>query len=225
MLDNEVRPLVERFLNERGLQLSPEKTRITHITEGFDFLGQHIRKYGDGKVVVKPSNKNTKGFMNKVREIVKKNASASQRNLIRQLNPVIRGWLNYHQHISAAQTFRKVDYMLWHILWQWARRRHPRKSGRWVIRKYWHPIGRRTWTFAADTGERTANGATNWHRLVYPADAKIRRHVKIRGEANPFDPRWRDYFEEREFFKKFGITRREAGITVVRAGPATAGTS
>src|SRR5208283_2517291 len=106
VLENEVRPLVERFLNERELQLSPEKTRITHITEGFDFLGQHIRKYRDEKVVVKPSKKNTKVFMDKIREIVNANASASQRNLIRQLNPVIRGWLNYHTHVSAARAFQ-----------------------------------------------------------------------------------------------------------------------
>jgi len=213
VLENEVRPLVERFLNERGLQLSPEKTRITHITEGFDFLGQHIRKYRDEKVVVKPSKKNTKVFMDKIREIVNANASASQRNLIRQLNPVIRGWLNYHTHVSAARAFQKVDYMLWCILWQWAKRRHRHKPAYWIAQKYWHPIGRRSWTFAVATGERMPNGEPNWHRLVYPADAKIRRHVKIRGEANPFDPHWRGYFEERTFLKRFGVTRREAGVT------------
>ena len=92
LLENEVRPLVEEFLKERGLALSADKTRITHIDEGFDFLGQqHLRKY-DGKPLVKPSKKNTHAFLEKVRGIIGANKAVSQTALIRLLNPVIRGW-------------------------------------------------------------------------------------------------------------------------------------
>jgi len=210
-LENEVRPLVEQFLHERGLQLSPEKTCITHIDEGFDFLGQHLRKFG-GKLLIKPSKKNTHAFLEKVRAIIDENKSASQKNLIGLLNPVIRGWVNYHRHIVAAEAFERVDFEIWRRLWLWARRRHPGKRRAWVKKRYFHPIRQRSWTFAADTGERTPEGKPIWLKLVYATDTKIRRHVKIRAEANPFDPHWREYFKERAFFKKFGIHRHEAGV-------------
>jgi RNA-directed DNA polymerase len=211
ILENEVRPLVEQFLGERGLQLSPEKTCITHIDQGFDFLGQHLRKF-DGTLLVKPSKKNTHAFLEKVRGIIGANKSVSQESLIRQLNPVIRGWVNYHRHIVAADAFQRVDFEVWRRLWLWARRRHPEKSRRWVKDRYFHPIGPRQWTFAADTGKRTPEGKPIWLKLVYASDTKIRRHLKIRAEANPFDPDWQDYFAERAFRKKFGIHRHEAGI-------------
>ena len=211
VLENEVRPLVEQFLSDRSLQLSPEKTCITHIDDGFDFLGQNLRKY-DGKLLVKPSKKNTHAFLEKVRGIIDVNKSASQENLIGLLNPVIRGWVNYHRYIVAAKAFDRVDYEIWRRLWLWARRRHPGKRRGWVKKRYFHPIGNRSWTFAADTGERTPEGKPVWLRLVYASDTKIRRYVKIRANANPFDPHWQDYFKERAFLKKFGIHRHEAGV-------------
>jgi RNA-directed DNA polymerase len=211
VLENEVRPLVEQFLCERGLQLSPEKTCSTHIEEGFYFLGQHLRKFG-GTLLVKPSKKNTHAFLEKVRGIIDANKSTRQENLIRLLNPVIRGWVNYHRHIVAAEAFERVDHEIWHRLWLWARRRHPEKSRRWVVDRYFHVIGTRQWTFAADTGKRTLAGQPIWLKLVQATNTKIRRHVKIRAEANPHDPDRHDYFKERAFFKKFGIHRHEAGI-------------
>jgi len=211
VLEKEVRPLVEQFLRERGLQLSPEKTCITHIDQGFDFLGQHLRKF-DGTLLIKPSKKNTHAFLEKVRGIIDANKSVSQESLIRQLNPVIRGWVNYHRHIVAAEAFQRVDFEVWRRLWLWARRRHPEKSRRWVKDRYFHTIGPCQWTFAADTGKRTPEGKLIWLKLVYASDTKIRRHLKIRAEANPFDPDWHEYFVERAFHKKFGIHRHEAGI-------------
>jgi len=211
VLEKEVRPLVEQFLRERGLQLSPEKTCITPIDQGFDFLGQHLRKF-DGTLLVKPSKKNTHAFLEKARGIIDANKSASQESLIRQLNPVIRGWVNYHRHIVAAEAFERVDFEVWRKLWLWARRRHPNKSRRWVKDRYFHIIGTRKWTFAADTGKRTPEGQPIWLKLVQATNTKIRRHVKIRAEANPLDPDWQDYFAERAFRKKFGIHRHEAGI-------------
>jgi RNA-directed DNA polymerase len=200
-LENEVYPMIESFLAERGLQLSPQKTMITHIDEGFDFLGQNLRKRG-GKLLITPSKKNTQAFLAKVREIVRNSDCASQDNLIWQLNPVILGWVGYHRHVSAKRTFRKVDHLIWCSLWQWARRRHRNKSHRWIANKYWHHIGRRAWTFAVDNGERSSEGRTIWHRLASAADVRIWRHLKIKADANPFDPGWRPYFEERTRLKR-----------------------
>ena len=211
LLENEVRPLVERFLQERGLVLSTDKTRITHINEGFDFLGQNLRRY-DGKPLAKPSKKNTQVFLEKVRGLIKTNRSASQAQLIVLLNPVIRGWANYHRHCAASRTFKRVDHEIWKALWQWAKRRHANKSARWVKKHCFPAWHGRTWTFAVITGKRKPDGAPTWNRLTCAVDTKIRRHIKIRCEANPLDPQWRLYFAEREFRKKFGITRQQAGI-------------
>ncbi|MQT77282.1 group II intron reverse transcriptase/maturase, partial [Pseudomonas helleri] len=100
ILEHSVLPAVRRFMAIRGLELSEEKTKITHIAEGFDFLGQNVRKY-QGKLLIKPANKSVKALLGKVREIVKNNKSATQANLILQLNPIIRGWAMYHRHVVS----------------------------------------------------------------------------------------------------------------------------
>jgi RNA-directed DNA polymerase len=211
LLENEVRPLVEQFLRDRGLQLSPEKTCVTHVEQGFDFLGMHVRKYG-GKLLIKPSKKNLHNFFEKVRAIIRRSWGIDQKFLIKVLNPVIRGWTNYHHHITATQAFRKAEMVIWRRLWYWAKRRHPEKSVDWIAQRYWHRLGRKRRTFAADSGARTSDGKPKLFRLADPTDIRIRRHVKVKSEANPFDPRWRDYFEDRAFFKRMGIHRHEAGI-------------
>jgi len=211
LLEKEVRPLVEQFLKERGLTLSADKTSITHIDEGFDFLGQNLRKY-DGKPLVKPSKKNTHAFLEKVRGLIDANKSASQTMLIGLLNPVIRGWVNFHRHCAAKDTFDRADHEIWRALWQWARRRHPNKSRDWVKKHCFPALGNRAWTFATKTGQRTPEGQPIWTRLVYAGETKIRRHLKIRQDANPFDPQWQSYFKERAVYQKFGLHRLKAKI-------------
>lgn len=210
LLEDEVKPLVESFLQERGLQLSPEKTKLTHIKDGFDFLGQNFRKYGS-KLLITPSKKNTKAFLEKVRGIIDANKSASQQDLIEQLNPVIRGWTNYHRHCSASRAFGRVDREIWRKLWRWSRRRHSEKNAAWVKGRYFHTIGGRIWSFAVDTGERTPADRRIYKKLVCATDTPIRRHIQIRAKANPFDPEWQSYFADRAFYRQFGITRQEAG--------------
>src|SRR5580692_1103606 len=117
LLEQEVKPYVEVFLAERGLQLSTEKTKITHISEGFDFLGQNVRKYG-GKLLIKPSAKNVKAFLDSVRETIRVNRSTKQETLINLLNPMIRGWANYHRHVVAKAMYAGVDHHIWQALWR-----------------------------------------------------------------------------------------------------------
>lgn len=191
LLENQVKPLVIEFLQARGLTLSEEKTKITHIEEGFDFLGFNIRKY-NGKYISKPSKKSRKRFLDKVREIVDKNKSAKQQSLIRLLNPVIRGWTNYYKGCSASETFRKADAQIFRKLWRWSRRRHPKKGKGWVNKRYYHTIRGRKWTFAVPLD----NKAGKYHTLVRLSDTKIKRHIKIRSEANPYDADWKDFFEK-----------------------------
>ena len=129
-------------------------------------------------------------------------AALTQEQLIWQLNRVILGWATYHRHIVATRTYRKVDLVIWHCLWRWAKRRHTNQSSFWVLKRYWHPVGGRRWHFAAGTGERAADGTPVWKALVCANQTNIRRHLKIRGAANPYDPSWRQYFEERAISRR-----------------------
>ena len=194
LLENEVKPLVVEFLKERGLSLSEEKTKITHIKYGFDFLGWNIRKY-DGKLLIKPSKKNVKAFLDDIRDTVKANKTAKQENLIGLLNPKIKGWANYHRGAVAKETFAKVDHEIWKTLWQWAKRRHPNKGNRWVKDKYFITMENRNWVFSTSLIKR--EGGTRMLKLILASDTKIIRHVKIKSNANPFDPAQENYFEKR----------------------------
>ena len=196
LLATQVQPLVVAFLAERGLTLSATKTKITHVEEGFDFLGQNVRKYR-GKLLIKPAGKNVSALLDKVRAIVKRNKASTQAVLINQLNPVIRGWANYHRHVVAKATFTKVDHQIWEMLWQWALRRHPKKGKRWIKERYFHIEGAQHWVFAAEE-PISDNGALQRVRLTLASDVPIKRHCKIRSAANPFDPDWESYFAQRQ---------------------------
>lgn len=157
LLEQEVMPIIKDFMQERGLTLLTRETKITHIDDGFDFLGQNVRKY-NGKLLIKPSKANVATFLEKVRSAVKGNKALDQPRLIRMLNPMIRGWANYHQHVVSKATFARVDHEIWRVLWQWAVRRHPQKSSVWIKQRYFHSVGTRNWVFAAATGERFLTG-------------------------------------------------------------------
>jgi RNA-directed DNA polymerase len=195
LLEQRVKPAVETFLAARGLQLAPEKTLITHISRGFDFLGQNVRKYGN-KLLTKPARKSVKSLLNKLREVMGKNKAATQAKLIMLLNPVIRGWAMYHRHGAAKATFARIDHLVWTRLWRWAKRRHPRKNARWVKARYFHRVGWRDWLFA--TSDSRVGGALQYE-LFRASTLPIRRHTKIRGDANPFDPAWTAYFQRRSY--------------------------
>jgi RNA-directed DNA polymerase len=193
-LELEVKPAVVEFLAERGLVLSPEKTKVTHIKDGFDFLGWNIRKY-DGKLLMKPSKANVKVHLDKIREVIEANKTAKQANLIMLLNPVLRGWANYHSHVVAKETFARVDATVWSMLWRWAARRHPQRGARWVKDKYFKARGTRNWVFTAT--EKQEAGTQREHILLKESDTPIHRHIKIQAGANPHDPQWAQYLESR----------------------------
>lgn len=193
VLETQVKPLVEAFLAERGLRLSPEKTRITHVDVGFDFLGQHVRKF-KGKLIIKPAKKNVKNFLEKVRGIIRDNRAAKSVNLIRQLNPIIKGWAAYHKTINAKTTYSYVDNCIWQALWRWAKRRHPKKGLRWVKRRYFAPSGSRQWLFHDFVEIEGRRIAFKLHKAI---DTKIVVHRKVEGELNPFLPEWEPALEAR----------------------------
>jgi RNA-directed DNA polymerase len=194
----EMRPRVAEFLRERGLVLSEEKTSITYIADGFDFLGQNIRKYHD-KLLIKPAQNSVKAVLRQARELIKRNKATSASDLIDQLNPLLRGWANYHRHVVSKRIFEEVDHAIFHMLWQWAKRRHPRKSLRWVKSKYFGTVQGDHWVFFGET-----RGDPKVLYLCRTAQMKIRRHRQIKAEANPYDPVWADYFFTRLGLKMVG---------------------
>ncbi|WP_129562829.1 group II intron reverse transcriptase/maturase [Paraburkholderia dokdonensis] len=193
VLDNEIRPWVEAFLATRGLQLSEEKTRVLHIDEGFDFLGWNFRKYS-GKLLIKPSKKNVKTFYRKVAETISGNKTVKQEDLIRLLNPMLRGWAQYHSPVVAKQAYTRMEYLIYRRLWRWSRRRHPQKGTDWVKQKYFHAIGDRKGVFASPKIAR--DGSRGWLDLYSISGTAIKRHKKIKGDFNPFDPQWEQYGEQ-----------------------------
>ncbi len=194
LLEFEVKPLVESFLKERGLKLSPNKTRVTSIHEGFDFLGQNIRKYRKEILLITPSLKSQRAFKDKVNKTLKKLRTAPQNKVINALNPIITGWGNYHQHVVSKHIYSTLDNWLWQRLWHWSYRRHPMKSKRWVSKRYYNSIGLRQWVFS---GIENSKGKTVFKKLRNLGDIPIRRHVKIKGNVNPYDKIWELYLEQR----------------------------
>jgi len=198
LLETQVQPLIERFLIGRGLELSQEKTRITHIDDGFDFLGQNVRKY-NGKLIIKPSKENVAHFLANIREAVKGSKAVTAGELVLLLNPKIKGWAMYHRHICAKRTFSQVDNAIFKTLWQWCVRRHPDKGKRWIAQKYFTTIagdgGGNRWVFFGKV-ER-ADGSLRQVALLGASRVRIRRHIKIRADVNPYAPRWAAYLEGR----------------------------
>lgn len=200
LLEGEIKPLVREFLAERGLELSEEKTKVTHISEGFDFLGQNVRKYCLGKpnekLLIKPAKRNVKAFLDGIRDTIRALKTATQETVIAALNPKITGWANYHRHVVAKAIFSKIDNSIWRALWNWARRRHRNKDRHWIRSRYFHPIGSRSAVFSCKVVQE--DGLEKKLCLKRMDDVPIKRHVKIQAAATPFDPSYEQYFEKRD---------------------------
>ena len=208
-LESLIKPAVSEFLQARGLTLSDEKTKITHISEGFDFLGFNIRKYKD-TLLIKPSKEKVKVFLAKIKAIIQKNQAIRQDKLIGLLNPVITGWGNYYKCCVASETFKKADAQIFYKLWAWALRRHRHKGKNWIYKRYFLSRKGRMWTF----GTMLKNDGKSFpYTLKYLSDMKAQtKPIKIRSKANPFDPQWRPYFEMRSRMKMLSTFKGKQGF-------------
>jgi RNA-directed DNA polymerase len=198
LLKDDIIPVISDFLKERGLELSKEKTKITRIEDGFNFLGQHLQKHGN-KLLITPSKGAVKALIAKTRKIIKGHHGRSAWGLINQLNPVIRGWANYHRHVVSKKTFAYVDSRIFRQIWNWARRRHNSKSRKWVKRRYFRSIDNRNWSFFAT--RTSGSGKSDLVDLYHADHTKIVRHVKVRSLANPYSVDWQGYFTARKTVK------------------------
>jgi len=191
ILENKVKPIIEEFLSTRGLQLSQEKTKITHVTEGFDFLGQNIRMYSHGKLLIRPSKSSILSVKQKLKDIIVKHRGSQAAVLIRNLNPVITGWANYHKRVCSKRTFYKLDRIVWRNIWNWARLRHNNLGYRKIVSLYFMSIGKRKWQFFG----KFCDAKTILLRMF--GYFRIKRHRLINGNANPFNQEWDYYFSRR----------------------------
>ena len=188
------------FLKERGLELSEEKTLITHIDDGFDFLGFNIRKYRNGTLLVKPSEKSLKKFAEATHEIIYGMRSRKQADVIEKLNRMIAGWVNYYRYVSSKKAFRRLDHTIFLQLWRWAIRRHQNKSLEWVRNKYWQNGGKHGRIFCTSRKDRKGNKIPLV--LIYLVNTPLMRYTKIKAEANPFDPQYDEYFAKRRLMNR-----------------------
>jgi RNA-directed DNA polymerase len=153
-----------------------------------------VRKYR-GKLLGTPAKKNVRRFLDTIRGIGKRHKQALTGNLIMPWNPGMRGWAQYHQHGARKRTFAKGDHQVLTLLWQWARRRPPRTSRHWIWDKDFRTEDGNNWVcFGHGTRPK---GAQQDVRLCRASSVPIRRHTKMKGEANPYDPQWEPYFEAR----------------------------
>lgn len=171
----EAKEIIRGFLCTRGLELSEEKTLITHVDDGFDMLGWTFRRFKE-KLIVKPSKKSVKALNASLHNTVLERGKAwRQEDLIRVLNRQLRGWANYHQSVCAKDAFSRTDHILYEMLWCWAKRRHPKKNRKWITANYWYSKGLRNWVFSTKNAE-----------LIRLGEVPIIRHTKVRMSANPY---------------------------------------
>jgi RNA-directed DNA polymerase len=191
----EVKVHIGNFLKQRGLELSNEKTQITHINDGFDFLGWNFRKY-NGKLLIKPSKKSIQKITREISDVIRNGKTWTQEDLINTLNPIITGWSNYHKGVVSKSIFRKIDSRIWNMLWKWAKRRHPHKSKKWITSKYWQTIGKRKWVFASGNIQ-----------LKYLSNTRIIRTIPIKLDKNPYLDRdyWIEYKTKERNRKLMGM--------------------
>ena len=190
-----IKPILEDWLKQRGLTFNREKTKIVHIEQGFDFLGFNVRQF-KGKCLITPAKQKVKDFLQRIRDWLRANPSHKPEVVIGHLNPILRGWANYYRHVNSAKVFSSLDHYLWKAIFQWCRKRHPRKGKRWVVDQYFKVFRGQKWYFTASAVSR--DGQAINYSLTHLATIPIERHVKIAGKASPDDPTLRTYWQQRQ---------------------------
>ena len=190
---------IQQWLSDRGLKFNLEKTIITSMEDGFNFLGFNHRHY-NGKLLIKPSKKKVLDFCKRIGKEIKEMNGAEQESSIKKLNPILQGFANYYKGVVSKDAFNYISHRTWQYLWRWAKRRHPNKSIKWVRRRYFKTINGNKWTFATITSNRRGKEKD---LILYPiAYTPIERHVKVKGDASPDDLSLKEYWGKRH--QKYG---------------------
>lgn len=193
--------ILTEWLKERGLTFSPEKTRIVHLTEGFDFLGFTIKHYENAatrtgwKLLITPSRKSVQAFRDKLKPLWLSFRGKPVDVVPGTLNPIIRGWANYFRIGVASRTFRRLsEWMFDRCVW-YAKRTHPAKSWHWIVNRYFGRLNldrEDRWVF----GDKRTHAYLN--KLIW---FPVQRHVMVVGSYSPDNPALRDYWRDRQAAK------------------------
>jgi RNA-directed DNA polymerase len=197
----QVKAQLANWLAPRGLAFNEDKTRIVHLSEGFDFLGFHVRRYSNGKLIIKPSTAAVKRFRHRLRTEMRDLRGGNAAMVISRLNPILRGWAAYYRTVVSKHTFTSIDSHLWWLTFKWAVRTHRNKPKHWVITRYYGMFNKARsdrWVFGdRDSGAYLSK--TAWTTIV--------RHQMVDGFASPDDPNLTDYWAARKRRRKPPIDR------------------
>jgi RNA-directed DNA polymerase len=202
----DLKDVVQKFLDLIGLKLHPTKTRIIHTFSnsdyqppGFTFLGfdiiQRDKRVRQRRVkafknveskqnfitLIMPSKEGIRKHKMKLRDTIHRYKGVSQERLIQVLNPIIRGWANSKRSQVASKTFQALDQYIWTHLWKWAKKRHPKMPREKLSEKYWHTVGKRNWVFGIKKNDKVVMQLQSYSKIP------IKRHVKVKGTASYFD--------------------------------------
>lgn len=210
---------LSEFLGKRGMEFSPEKTKIRNIFDSpLDFLGWSFRLYensphkmrrkaflrakGGSVALVTPSKKSVESIKSKIKLLFRSHVSSPTSMLINKLNPIIVGWSNYHRYVNSNKAFRSLDNFIFLQVVRWAKRRHVNKSWSWIVNRYFTSSKLKfvkktgassfvssNWTFCGDNG---------FPKLVSFKSTSLENYKSISYGKNPFNPKDTEYFLDRK---------------------------
>jgi RNA-directed DNA polymerase len=197
---------IKGHLSKIGLTLSDEKTKITHIHNGFDFLGFNIRKYrtthqksniaSDYKLLIKPQREKINKFLKGCKKIIDKNKASKQVSLILQLNPKLQGWANYYRYVVSSAIYSQIDNVIWNRTLNWTKREHPEKTLKWICLKYYSRRGK---SRILDFKDKLTN-----LELVHMRDIfSKKRFVIVKNKMRVYSTEDAGYWRNREYHNTF----------------------
>lgn len=190
-LQKVVKSLLTNFLQERGMRFSIRKTRLTHITQGFEFLGYRMQAvkslFGGYALTVVPAPGTVRHALDAVTEAIAKRPDAAPFDLIQAVNSILRGWVGHYAHLEDREALRTLDRQVFELLLKWARQRHPRALKGRVLKMY----------FEQKRGHPPRFTDGHGHQVLCAGDTPFTPHVPIEAECNPYDPKWQKYLKKR----------------------------
>ncbi|MEU8042503.1 group II intron reverse transcriptase/maturase, partial [Streptosporangium sp. NPDC049078] len=187
----EIQERLATWLELRGLRFNEDKTQVTHLDEGFDFLGYNIRRNANHMVIIRPSKDAVRRIRARLRAEVHGLNGSNSAAVLRKLTPIVRGWATYYRGVVSSKIFASLDTYVWKLTYKWARRSHPRKPKDWVVKQYFGTFNKSRadkWVF----GDRLSGAYL--HKFAWTS---IVRHVMVKGAASPDDPSLQDYWASR----------------------------
>jgi len=186
-----VKAQLAKWLAPRGLAFNEDKTRIVSLQAGYDFLGFNVRRYRNGKLLIKPSKAAVRRVKRKLAEQMHRLRGQNVSAVLAGIGPITRGWASFYRSVVSKETFNSVDDYLWKLTYKWARRSHPNKPRYWVTKRYFGQFNqsrRNRWVFGD-----AASGAY----LPLMVWTPIVRHRKVTGSSSPDDAALTDYWAKR----------------------------